>query len=121
MKRTSRRPEQLAHTIRQVLADVLDRELRDPRVGLVTITRIEVSSDLSHARIFVAPSGNAEQKEQALSGLTSAAGFLRTRLAQAATTRNVPELHFKMDRGLEHARRIDQLLSGSAEVEEDDL
>jgi len=121
VKRQSRRPEQLAHTIRQVLTDALERELRDPRVGLVTITRIEVSHDLGHARIYVAPSGSAEEKEQALAGLTSAAGFLRSKLARAVTTRIVPSLHFVLDKGIEHARRIDQLLAGSGDTEEGEL
>lgn len=111
MKGSSRRPDQVAETLRQVIADALLRsEVRDPRVGFVTITSVEVTSDLSHARIRVQVPGEPAEKERALEGLHSAAGFLRSRAARALTTRIVPELHFELDRGLEHAARIEALL-----------
>ena len=110
MRRSSRRPEQVAENIRQVLAEVIGRELRDPRVGSVTITRVEVSGDVGHATVFVATSGTEEEQERALSGLESATGFLRSKLARVLTMRTVPTLAFMLDRGLEHARKIDALL-----------
>ena len=113
MKGSSRRPEQVAETIRQVLADLLLRgEVRDPRVGLVTVTRVEVTSDLSHANVFVRAQGDDADRERAVEGLKSAAGFLRSRVARVLTTRTVPELHIEADRGLEHAARINELLEG---------
>ncbi len=111
MKGSSRRPEQVAENIRQVIADALTREIRDPRVGFVTITGVEVTNELSHARIRFSVTGDEEAKERALEGLRSAAGFLRSRVAKALTTRTVPELHFELDRGLDHAARINQLLA----------
>jgi ribosome-binding factor A len=111
MKGSSRRPEQVAENIRQVIADALTREIRDPRVGFVTITGVEVTNELSHARIRVGVAGDEETKERALEGLRSATGFLRSRVAKALTTRTVPELHFELDRGLDHAARINQLLA----------
>ena len=110
MKGSSRRPEQMAETLRQVIADALAREVRDPRVGFVTITGVLVSSDLSHARVMVSVPGEDADKTRAVEGLQSAAGFLRSRAARSLTTRTVPELHFELDRGLEHAARINQLL-----------
>ncbi len=110
MRGSSRRPEQVAENIRQVLAEVIGRELRDPRVGSVTITRVEVSGDLGHATVYVATSGTEEEQESALSGLGSAKGFLRSKLARVLTMRTVPTLAFMLDRGLEHARKIDALL-----------
>lgn len=110
MKSSSRRPEQVAETLRQVITDALLREVRDPRVGFVTITGVRVTGDLGHATVLVSLSGGDEEKARALEGLRSASGFLRSRAAKALTTRTVPELHFDLDTGLEHAARIEALL-----------
>ena len=110
MRQSSRRPEQVAGTIRQVIADALAREVRDPRVGFVTVTNVLVTNDLSHARVLVSVPGDDAEKTRALQGLQSAAGFLRSRAARALTTRTVPELHFELDKGVEHAARIEELL-----------
>jgi ribosome-binding factor A len=119
MKGSSRRPEQMAETLRQVITDALAREVRDPRVGFVTITGVLVSNDLSHARVMVSVPGEDADKSRALEGLQSAAGFLRSRAARALTTRSVPELHFELDRGLEHAARINELLNTIRQEEPD--
>jgi ribosome-binding factor A len=119
MKGSSRRPEQVAETLRQVIADALAREVRDPRVGFVTITGLLVTNDLSHARVMVSVAGEESDKTRALEGLQSAAGFLRSRAARALTTRSVPELHFELDRGLEHAARISELLNDIRREEQD--
>ena len=111
MKGSSRRPEQMAETLRQVITDALAREVRDPRVGFVTVTGVLVTNDLSHARVMVSVPGEDGEKTRAIEGLQSAAGFLRSRAARALTTRSVPELHFELDRGLEHAARINELLN----------
>jgi ribosome-binding factor A len=100
----------VAETLRQVITDALAREVRDPRVGFVTVTGVLVTNELSHARVMVSVPGEDADKERALEGLKSAAGFLRSRAARALTTRTVPELHFELDKGLEHAARINQLL-----------
>jgi len=114
-----RRPEQVAGTLRQVITEALAREVRDPRVGFVTVTGVLVSPDLSHARIMVSVPGDQAEKDRALEGLQSAAGFLRSRAARALTTRTVPELHFELDRGLEHAARINELLDEIRREERD--
>lgn len=107
----SRRPDQVAETVRQVITDALFRgEVRDPRVGLVTITDVRVTSDLGHARVLVAVPGDEPERQRAVEGLRSAAGFLRSKAARTLSTRTVPELHFELDRGLEHAARVDALL-----------
>ena len=79
MKGGGRRPEQVAEALRAVIADALVREVRDPRVGLVTVTGVQVTPELAVARVRVAVPGEEEQKRQALEGLRSAAGFLRSR------------------------------------------
>jgi ribosome-binding factor A len=117
-KGSSRRPEQVAESIRETVAGAIVRgELRDPRVGLVTVSNVEVTRDLGHAKVHVAPHGTEEEKQLALAGLQSAAGYLRRMVARTLTTRTVPELHFVLDRGLEHAQRINQLL---AEIKHED-
>jgi ribosome-binding factor A len=110
MRQPSRRPEQVAGTIQQVIAEALSREIRDPRVGFVTVTGVLVTNDLSHARVSVSVPGDEAEKARALQGLQSAAGFLRSRAARALTTRTVPELHFELDKGVAHAARIEELL-----------
>jgi ribosome-binding factor A len=77
MKRSSRRPEQMAETLRQVITESLAREVRDPRVGFVTVTAVYVTSDLSHARVLVSMPGEEAEKTEALDGLQSAAGCAR--------------------------------------------
>jgi len=111
VKAGSHRPKQVAETVRQVLGETLIQEVRDPRIGMVTITAVTVTADLSHARIQVMAPGDAEARDRALEGLQSAAGFLRGRVARALGTRVVPELHFELDRGLEHAARINTVLA----------
>ena len=107
----SRRPDQVAETVRQVITDALVRgEVRDPRVGLVTVTDVRVTGDLGHARVLVAVPGEEGERLRAIEGLRSAAGFLRSKAARTLSTRTVPELHFELDRGVEHATRIDELL-----------
>ena len=118
-KGTSRRPEQVGETIRAVLAEALLRgEVRDPRVGMVTVSAVEVTRDLSHATVRVVPHGEPAEREAAVEGLQRAAGFLRGFVAKALTTRITPELHFVLDRGFEHALEIDRLLAGLKREEE---
>jgi ribosome-binding factor A len=119
MKGSSRRPEQVGETLRQVITDALVRQVRDPRVGFVTVTAVLVTNDLSHARVMVSVPGPDADKARALEGLQSAAGFLRSRAAKSLTTRSVPELHFELDRGLEHAARINELLNTIRQEEQD--
>ena len=109
----------MAENLRQVVADALAREIRDPRVGFVTLTGVTVTQDLSHAKIRVSVPGDEDAKQKALEGLRSAAGFLRTRVAKALTTRTVPELHFELDRGLEHAALINEVLVSLKQEEQD--
>lgn len=111
MKAGSHRPQQVAETVRQVVGDALVRDVRDPRVGRVTITAVTVTGDLSHAKIRFVSGGDEEARDLALEGLRSATGFLRSRVARALGTRVVPELHFEADLGREHAARINEVLA----------
>lgn len=113
MKGASRRPEQVAETVRSIVATALTTEIRDPRIGFTTVSRVQVTPDLSHAKIAVAVHGDEpEARAKALEGLKSCAGFLRSKVAKALSTRVVPELHFVIDDGLAHAARINEILAG---------
>lgn len=105
-KRVARLNEQL----KRELTQIIQFELRDPRVGSVTITDVAVTPDLYHARVFFSLTGDAEEKRRAHEGLRAAAGFLRTELGRRLHIRRAPELHFELDATLEHALRIEQLL-----------
>ena len=109
----------MAETLRQVITEGLAREVRDPRIGFVTVTGVLVTPDLSHARIMVSVPGEDAGQARALEGLQSAARFLRVRAARALSTRIVPELHFELDQGIAHAARINQLLQDIRREESD--
>lgn len=106
-KRAARLNEQL----KRELSELIRTEVRDPRVGLVTITGVEVAADLGSARVFVRTMGGAEALDSSLEGLQAAAPFLRSALGRVLHIRKIPELRFQTDRSLEHAQRIDRILS----------
>src|SRR5205809_5241778 len=109
-RRTSHRPERAAEAIRHTVAAFLARDVRDACIGFVTVTAVEVSGDLAHARVRVSVMGSDEEKAKSLEGLASAARFLRARIARELPLRTAPELRFELDRGQEHAMRIARLL-----------
>jgi ribosome-binding factor A len=100
------RGERLAEEIRRELADILVSRVRDPRLGLATVTRVEVSSDGSHARIFVSFLGDELADASGLKALESAAAFVRGELGRRLEVRRVPELAFRADPGMRHSLRI---------------
>lgn len=110
MRRQSHRPERVGELLRELIAGLLTDRVRDPRIGFVTVTGVEVTPDLKHARVRVSVMAAAEERARSLEGLESAAGFLRARLAAGLHLRTSPELHFELDRGLEHALRIERAL-----------
>jgi len=106
----SARSARIADQIQRSLAELLRLEVRDPRVGLVTFTGVELSNDQSHAKVFFTVLGSPEQAEQAGEALRHAAGFLRSELSRRLTTRKVPELHFEYDESVERGVRISKLI-----------
>lgn len=105
------RAEKLAELIKKEVSDILRKRVKDPRIGFVSITDVEVSGDLRHAKIFFSVLGNDEQKEDSLTGLEKATGFIRRELAQRIRVRHVPELIFRYDRSLERGARISKILN----------
>lgn len=111
MRRPARhRPERLSALIQQTLAGAVSSELKDPRIGFVTITGVVVSADGTHATVRVSVMGTEEEKQTSIDALRHARGFLRSHLAQTLHLRTTPELHLELDRGLDHASRIDSIL-----------
>jgi ribosome-binding factor A len=110
MKRRSHRPERVSELVRQAVGAFLTGDVRDPRIGFVTVIGVDVSPDLSHANVRVSVMGTEEEKAKSLEGLASAARYLRAQLANELPLRTSPELHFHLDRGIEHAQHIDRVL-----------
>ena len=106
-----RRPEQVGELIRHVVGEALLHRVRDPRIAMATVTGVRVSPDLSQARVRVVVHGDEAERIRALEGLASATGYLRARVARALAARVTPELAFELDRGVEHAARIDSILA----------
>src|SRR5713101_5726877 len=100
------RQEKLGELIAVELSDLLRTRLKDPRVGFASITRVEVSGDLRHAKVFVSVMGTPEEQVGTMHGLKNAAGFLRHELATRVTLRYMPELVFKLDTSIEEGARI---------------
>ncbi|HEU4880938.1 MAG TPA: 30S ribosome-binding factor RbfA [Longimicrobium sp.] len=105
-RRTDRINEQLKQEISLIVRD----EVRDPRVGLATITAVVTSPELDHARVYVTSLGDETEREEIIEGLRSAAPFVRKQLSGRLHMRRVPELHFEADRVLAEALRIEELL-----------
>lgn len=105
-KRTDRINEQFKQEISMIIRD----EVRDPRVGLATITAVQTSPELDHAKVYVTSLGDADEREEIIAGLRSAAPFVRKQLSGRLHMRRIPELHFEEDRVLAEAMRIEQLL-----------
>lgn len=104
------RRDRLADQIRNEVAEMIEGELKDPRIGFVTVTRVDLSADFSHARVLVSVLEDEPAHEETLAGLESAAGYIRHEVTQRLHLRRAPEISFVLDRGVEEAARIEQLL-----------
>ena len=107
---SSSRIARLRELFRVETSVVLQRQMRDPRIGFVSVTDVELSADLRHAKIFVSVLGDAEAKTRTMAGLASAQGFIRTELARRIRLRHFPQVHFRMDESIERGARVDRLL-----------
>ncbi|HHV54106.1 MAG TPA: 30S ribosome-binding factor RbfA [Firmicutes bacterium] len=103
------RQERLREEIKREMTDILRRS-KDPRIGFVTVTDVELSRDLEHARVFVTVMGKPAEKEQTLAVLKAATGYIRTELARRVRVRHVPEVVFVEDESVERGLRVDRLL-----------
>jgi len=105
------RIERVNSIIREEISELLQRQVKDPRLGdFIAVTEVTTSPDLKYAKVFVSQYGNEGEKQKVLSGLASASGFFRSALAKRLKMRHVPELHFHWDDSIEHGDRISQLI-----------
>ena len=107
---SSRRVLKAAQAIREVVSTAIITDLRDPRIENVTVTRVEVSCDMRHARIHVSVMGEQTNTRNVLKGLNNAAGFLQRKVANRIDTRYTPKLQFVLDEGLKHSLEVTKIL-----------
>jgi ribosome-binding factor A len=110
--------------VRAVLAELVQREVKDPGVGFVTVTEVRMSSDLHYATVFISVMGDSEAETQSLASLRRAAPFLRSEVGKRLRLRHTPELRIQLDQTLANSDRIEELLSAnpptSGDEEHDD-
>ncbi|MEJ2744786.1 MAG: 30S ribosome-binding factor RbfA [bacterium] len=107
---SSRRIARVEQLLKEELSMILQQELKDPRIGFVTVTRVKVSADLGHARAYVSVMGDAEAKERTISGLRSAVGFIQRLMGSRIKMRSVPRVEFFLDDSVDYGFRINEIL-----------
>jgi ribosome-binding factor A len=106
----TRRTERIGNLIQRELGDFLFREISDQRMGFVTISRVDVTTDLAHAKVYVSIIGTDKEKRDSLAALAHSAGYMRSHLAKILETRTVPRLAFVEDKNLDHGFRIEAVI-----------
>lgn len=104
------RANRVAEQIKKELGDILFNKIKDPRVGFVTVTDVEVTGDLQQAKVFISVLGDEDKKEETLLGLAKANGFIRSEIGQRIRLRKTPEISFAFDNAYEYGAHIESLL-----------
>jgi ribosome-binding factor A len=104
------RPSRVGEQIKKEITDILYHELKDPRIGFVTVTAVEVSGDLQHAKVYVSVMGSESEREESLKALIKATGFIRSEIGRRIRLRHVPELVFRLDTSIDYSSRITEVL-----------
>ena len=107
----TRRTDRIAHLIQREIGNVILKELTDVRIGFVTISRVEVTTDLAFAKVYISVLGSDKEKRDSMAGLAHSASDLRTHLSKVLQMRTVPRLTFVEDKNLDHGFRINQILN----------
>lgn len=106
-----RRTDRLNSLLKEVISEVIKRDVRNPHVSeLVTVTRVQISKDLRHAKVYISIIGSEQQKETTMQALTSAAGFIAVQASQKVVMRFFPELNFKLDDSVDKHMRVEKIL-----------
>lgn len=105
-----RRQERVGDLIRDEVSDIIRREMNDPRLGFVSITRVDLSPDLRYARLFVSVFADDSERRETVQVLNRAAAFIRRTLAPRLRMRTIPELSFRLDHSMEHAENVARIL-----------
>ncbi|MFS0574183.1 30S ribosome-binding factor RbfA [Sporosarcina sp. 179-K 3D1 HS] len=106
----SMRANRVAEQMKKELGAIIGQKLKDPRVGFVTVTDVEVTGDLQQATVFISVLGKDSEREATLTGLTKAKGFIRSEIGQRIRLRKTPEIEFEFDDSVEYGNRIESLL-----------
>ncbi|WP_027414646.1 30S ribosome-binding factor RbfA [Aneurinibacillus terranovensis] len=114
------RTNRVGEEIKKELSQIIQRELKDPRIGFVTVTGVEVSGDLSQAKVFISIFGDEEKQSGTLKALEKAKGFMRTEIGRRVRLRHTPDLLFKVDESVEYGNRIETLLTKIHQEEGED-
>ena len=117
MPRDFSRTRRVGEQLQRELAVLVRDEINDPRIGMVSISGVEVSRDLSHAKVFFSTMGDAQEADVSLQVLQGAAGFLRRLLGQRLVMRHVPQLHFKQDHSLEQGAHLSALIDSAVRAD----
>jgi ribosome-binding factor A len=118
MKTQGWRPARVGEMIRMEISQLLIRELKDPRIGLTTVTEVKMSPDLKQARVYVSVLGGAEERQKTLAGLNSATSHIRHAIGERLRLRTAPELSFCYDPSIEYGARIEELILKSKQPTE---
>lgn len=113
MENVSRRLNRVQEACKEELSKIIQREIKDPRVGFVTITEVKVTADLRHARVFVSIMGNDEEVARSRAGLESARGYMRAHLGKHLRLKYLPEIEFVHERVAEEALRLSRIMEES--------
>lgn len=117
---TTQRSERVQEALRQEISRVVHEELKDPRLGFLTITKVDVTKDLRYARIYFSVLGETKDKKLALKGLNSAKGYIKNLISERIKLRFMPQIEFKIDESLEHTKEIYDLLDKLKKERHDD-
>ena len=104
------RPERVQEALRQEISKIALEEIKDPRIGFLTITKVDLTKDLRYAKVYFSVLGGAKEKALALKGLNSAKGYIKGMVADRISLRLVPEISFRIDESIEHTMEIYELL-----------
>lgn len=115
-----KRAERVGDLLREIISEIILKDLNDPRLDLITITEVEITDDLKIATVFFSAMGNKAKEEESLSGLQSAAGYIKKRLGKELRLRYIPQLVFKLDRSFDYGSKIDRLLKDLREEKDHD-
>lgn len=105
-----KRADRVKELLQEEVADIIRQEVKDPRIGFVTVTRVELSDNLRNAKIFISPMGSEEEQKRTYKGVCSAAPFVRSRLGKRMRIKFLPELSFNWDHSHERSDRINRIL-----------
>ncbi|HAQ06103.1 MAG TPA: 30S ribosome-binding factor RbfA [Bacillus bacterium] len=104
------RVNRVGEQMKKELGEIISRKIKDPRIGFVTVTDVQVTGDLQQAKVYISVLGDEEQRENTLKGLAKAKGFIRTEIGQRIRLRKTPELIFEFDESMAYGNRINSLI-----------